>query len=152
MLTGGHVELRLYRVWPGNGIGIRTREPFAKGEWQHLAITYDGSSHAGGLGIHLAGKPVTTEILRDHLYKSTVEPTSDNVKLVLGTRFRDRGFKAGQIDELQLFDRALSPLEIESLHTRDSLLTALADPTANRAALNAYYVSAVDKQISAGES
>ena len=140
LLTGGHVELRIYRVWPGNGIGIRTREPFAKGEWQHLAITYDGSSHAGGLGIHLAGKPVTTEILRDHLYKSTVEPTSDNVKLVLGTRFRDRGFKDGEFDELQLFGRALTPLEIDA-YTPTSMLTALADPTANRAA-RAYYVSA----------
>ena len=37
-----------------------------------------------------------------------------------GERFRDRGFKDGEIDELRVFDRALAPLEIRQLARRPS--------------------------------
>ena len=48
-LVDGYVESRLYRVWPGNAIGVRTKEPIPLDRWQQLAATYDGSSTAAGL-------------------------------------------------------------------------------------------------------
>jgi hypothetical protein len=38
-----------------------------------------------------------------------------SLQLALGARFRDVGFKGGAIDELQVFDRELSPLEVPPL-------------------------------------
>src|SRR5262249_32516183 len=69
MLDGGFLEVRLYRVWPGNGIGVRTAEPIARNEWQHLAVTYDGSSTAKCLHLYVNGKEIPTTILRDSLHK-----------------------------------------------------------------------------------
>ena len=48
--------------------------------------------------------------------------------LTLGERFRDRGFKDGEIDELRIFDRALTPLEVRNLHDGKALAAAMADP------------------------
>lgn len=147
MLAGGSLEARLYRVWPGNGIGVRVVEPLAKDEWQHVAVTYDGSSRAGGLRIYLSGREVPTEVVRDHLHKSTLGGIHGKGKLMLGGRFRDRGFKGGEIDELQEFDRVLAPLEIADLHDGESLAAAWADPAGQREKLLSYYIAAIDPEL-----
>ncbi|MGD9633114.1 MAG: DUF1553 domain-containing protein [Pirellulales bacterium] len=147
MLAAGFLEARLFRVWPGNGIGVRALEPIAKGQWQHMTITYDGSSRASGFRLYFAGKEVPTAIVRDRIYKSTVGGNYGKGHLMLGGRFRDRGFQGGEIDELQLFDRVLAPLEIENLQDANAMAAALADPAARREEVQAYYLAAVDPLV-----
>jgi hypothetical protein len=146
MLQDGILSARLYRIWPGNGIGIQSRDSVPQKEWQHLAITYDGSSTASGLRIFLDGRPLATKILRDHLQKAASPATFGAGHLTLGQRFRDRGFKDGEIDELRVYERALTPIEVEALHDRNAFKTALSDPKSHGAELSAYYFSAVDAE------
>jgi hypothetical protein len=147
MLEGGILTARFYRVWPGNGIGVRATEPTARGEWQHFAVTYDGSSTAAGLKLFLDGKEMKTQVVRNHdMQKTACDPSFGAGHLTLGQRFRDRGFKDGEIDELRIYDRALAPLEIENLHNVKALAAGLSDPTAHRDALAAYYFSAIDDE------
>jgi hypothetical protein len=61
MLDDGILSVRLYRVWPGNAIGVRARKPLGQGEWAHVTITYDGSSRAAGLELFLDGRPLETD-------------------------------------------------------------------------------------------
>jgi len=147
MLSGGRLEARLYRVWPGNGIGVRTKEPLAKDEWHHVTVTYDGSSKAGGLKLYVGGKEVRTETLRDEIHKSAIGGIHGKGQLMLGGRFRDRGFKGGEIDELRAFHRVLSPLEIADLDDGESLSAAFADTAGHRAELLAFYQAAVDPEL-----
>ncbi len=126
MLENGVLSARLYRVWPGNAIGVQSKTPIAPNAWQHIAVTYDGSSAAGGLRIFLNGQPLATTVVRDHLQKKAALRTYGDGQLTLGQRFRDRGFKNGEIDELRVYNRALTPLEIEDLHDGKSLAAALA--------------------------
>jgi hypothetical protein len=79
------------------------------------------------------------------MQKSASIATHGSGDLTLGERFRDRGFKDGEIDELRIFDRALAPLEIRNLHDGQSLAAALRDPQSNRDALAALYFSAIDE-------
>src|SRR4051812_3004105 len=144
MLQDGIVSTRLYRIWPGNGIGIQARKPIPQKEWQHLTITYDGSSTAAGLRLFVNGQPVATKILRDHVEKAASPATYGTGHLTLGQRFRDRGFKDGEIDELRIYERGLTPLEIESLHDQKAFQEALAESKTRRADLAAYYFSAID--------
>ncbi len=146
MLEDGILTARFYRIWPGNGIGVRSRTPLAQHEWQHIAITYDGSSSAVGLRIYLNGRPLATDALRDHMQKKASLPSYATGHLTLGQRFRDRGFKDGEFDELRTYDRALTPLEIQNLHDRTSLAAALADPRSHRDELEAFYFSAIDDE------
>jgi hypothetical protein len=144
MLQDGILTARLYRVWPGNGIGVQSRTPIARNEWQHIAVTYDGSSTAAGLRIFLGGRELATDTVRDHMMKRAAPATYGAGHLTLGQRFRDRGFKDGDIDELRIYDRALTPLEIENRHDGKTLAAVLANPKLHRNDLAAFYFSAVD--------
>lgn len=137
MIQGGHLEARLYRVWPGNGIGIRTREPLPAGEWHHVAVTYDGSSSAAGLALHIGGEKVAVEILRDRLVKSAMTPTYGAGQFTLGQRFRDRGFAGGRIDDLTMHRRALTPVELREVAGTDT------SPAEDEQL--AYFLSAIDE-------
>jgi hypothetical protein len=53
LLEEGRLSASLNYFWPGNALSIRTREPIATGEWLHVAMSYDGSSKAGGLRIYV---------------------------------------------------------------------------------------------------
>jgi hypothetical protein len=146
MLADGVLEARLYRVWPGNAIGIRAERALAADEWQHVAVVYDGSSRATGLRLYLAGEELPTVVVRDRIEKSAAAIGHGDGHFGLGARFRDRGFKGGAIDELRVFDRALSTVEIAELHHRGTLGEALAAPAAHEASLRDYYFSAIDSE------
>jgi hypothetical protein len=145
MLQDGLLDVRFYRVWPGNAIGIRALRPIARDAWQHITVTYDGSSTAAGLKMYLAGEELPTKVLRDGMIKSASPPIFGAGALTLGQRFRDRGFKDGEIDELRIYDRAITPLEVRDLEDGKSLATALAEPASHRDELKQYYFSAVDE-------
>ncbi len=147
ILQDGVLEARFYRVWPGNAIGVRALEPIARDEWQHMALTYDGSSTASELKLYLNGKEISVEILRDRMTKSASLVLHGSGALTLGERFRDRGFKGGEIDELRIYDRAITLLEVLDSHDGKALSAALADPQAHVARLEDYYYAAVDEDV-----
>ncbi len=141
ILEKGQLSARMFRHWPGNAIGVRTRTPIAKDAWTHVSVSYDGSSRAAGLKIYVNGKPAELETLRDRLVKGTGEHT-----LVFGQRFRDKGFKGGRIDDLRIFNRSLSGLELTQLFDGRTLLDALKNPAGHEAALREFYLSAIDPE------
>ena len=146
MLQDGVLAARFYRVWPGNAIGVEALEPIAHGEWQHIAATYDGSSRAAGLRLYLNGHELKTRVLHDRMVKCAAPATFGAGHFTLGERFRDRGFKDGEIDDFSAYSRALTSLEIRQLHDADQSL-ASSPPTADdQAALRETYFSAVDAQ------
>lgn len=142
LLQDGRLTARMFRHWPGNAIAVRTTETVAKKTWTHVAVTYDGSSRASGLKIYLNGKPASQEVLRDRLYKGTGVHT-----LTFGQRFRDKGFKGGRVDELSIYNRAITPIEVAQLFDGNTLKQALAQPFLHEADLRAYFFSAIDPEM-----
>jgi hypothetical protein len=138
----GRLFFALIRFWPGNAIAIRTRDKIPAGEWTHIAITYDGSSTAAGMAIYINGARATTDILRDRLYKN-LEAGGDEI--AFGERFRSVGLKRGAIDELRLYDRPLTAIEISQIHDGKSLGEAIAAKDADR--LRDYYFAAIDPDL-----
>jgi mono/diheme cytochrome c family protein len=139
MLENGTLTARMFRHWPGNAIAVRAKETVTKNTWTHVAVTYDGSSSAKGLKIYLNGRLATLELVRDKMLKGSGSHT-----LTFGQRFRDRGFKGGNIDDLSIYSRDISPIEVAQLYDNHSLKDALANPQANENALREYYLSAID--------
>ncbi|HUR56648.1 MAG TPA: DUF1553 domain-containing protein [Opitutaceae bacterium] len=123
LLEGGRVAFALHYLWPGASLKIVTAEPIAAGEWSHVTVTYDGSSRAGGASIYVNGRPVVTEVVRDGLFKDITYAKTEP-DLAVGYRFRDSGFKGGRVDDLSVFNRALTPLEAAQLAGRDELAAA----------------------------
>ncbi|MEM1063068.1 MAG: DUF1553 domain-containing protein, partial [Planctomycetota bacterium] len=139
----GYLESRMYRVWPGNAIGVRTVDPLPVDRWIHVVATYDGSSRAGGLRLFLDGHELPTTVLRDGTLKKQAAVLNKVAgkhggKFNLGQRFRDRGFADGLIDDLRIYRRALTPPEVKSLAYGTSV-----EPTAE------YVASALDQNARA---
>lgn len=134
-VVDGHVESRMYRVWPGNAIGVRTVDPVSADEWHQLSATYDGSSRAKGLKLFLNGKALETTVLRDDVKKSANVVVDHGGEFVVGQRFRARGLADGLIDDVRVYQRELTAAELHCLATGE-----FSEPTFE------YFVSAVDEQ------
>jgi hypothetical protein len=114
LLENGRVAFGLHHMWPGNSLKISSYELLPTNQWTHVAVTYDGSSHASGLHLYLNGKTAPAEVIRDGLYKD-ITYEGGEPELAIGNRFRDSGFKNGCIDEFKVFKRPLSPVEVSLL-------------------------------------
>lgn len=113
LLEGGRLSTALVHFWPGDALRIQSTAKFALDRWTHVAVTYDGSSRAAGLRLFVDGCEAETEVIRDTLSKTTVDPSINH--LALGARFRDRGFKGGEIDDVYAYDTRLSVRQVASL-------------------------------------
>lgn len=124
VLDHGRPFFGLIHFWPGNAIAVRARQALPTNAWSQIVVTYDGSSRAAGIQLYLNGVPLETEVVRDHLYKDIVHRKEwgdlevGKVYLTLAGRFRDSGFKNGLIDDLQVFDVALTAAEVNLLSER----------------------------------
>jgi len=114
VLEEGKVAVGLHHMWPGDSIKVRSQAALPTNEWIHVAFTYDGSSRASGVKIFINGQPAALDLLRDGLRKDFTYGGSEP-DLAIGHRFRDNGFKGGQVDEFRVFNRSLTPLEVAHL-------------------------------------
>lgn len=147
MLENGYLTARVMRAWPGNAIAVRTKSQVPADQWAHIGWSYDGSAQAAGLKLYINGVPVRTETLNDKLWKK-VNAYGDlggsGGDWAFGMRFRDAGFKGGEIDEVTVASRALSPLEFEQLFDGAAFGKAMIAPSG---ALSAYYAAAIDPDV-----
>lgn len=132
-IIDGHLESRMYRVWPGNAIGVRTVKAIPQNQWHQVSASYDGSSRATGLKLYLNGKPLETTILRDNVKKSANVKVDHGGEFVVGQRFRARGLDGGLIDDVRVYTRDLTAFELRHLATGQR-----EEPTL------AYFASAID--------
>lgn len=102
--------------WPQNAIQLTTQEALPTKKWTKVSFTYDGSSRAKGLRMYLDGREVVTEVDSDHLYKGILFEWNIHTYgfsgLTFGQRDKVKTLKGSAIDELKIYDAALSPLEI----------------------------------------
>ena len=117
--TGAKLSAKICHFWPGNAIGILSEEILKPEQWTHIAVTYDGSSRAAGLKMFIDGQPANAEIESDTLTRQIKNWSGGENELAIGTRYRDRGFKNGKIDEFLVFDRQLSAVEVRRLFEID---------------------------------
>jgi len=134
--TGYRLTIVDGRLWaslahspPANMLAIETLERLPVGQWSHITLSYDGGSRAAGLRLFLNGVPAATRVERDHLTRSILPFTSADVfdpfvGLAMGTRFREKAPVGSGIDELRVFKRDLTPLEVAFLHDESAALAA----------------------------
>ena len=117
LLQNNRPSFALIHFWPGNALRVRNTHAIPLNEWTHLAVSYDGSSKASGVGFYRNGRKAKSEVIRNNLTRE-IKGGGDPF-VALGQRMRDRGFKNGLIDEFQLFDRELSAFEVSMLAGTD---------------------------------
>lgn len=116
------IFVRLANRWPDNAIEVRTKDRVVLRPSRHLVVNYDGSGKAAGLSLFFDGKPLETEVVKDHLNGSirTEAPLSaGNSKL--GLPFK------GQFDDMRIYDHELAADEAKNLAVYLPARTLLAD-------------------------
>ncbi len=119
---GDKLSAKMCHFWPGNAIAVETDSFLETDRWYHVAVTYDGSSKAAGLKIYVDGKPAKTRIDKDNLTRQVSQWRGGYDDFAIGSRYRDRGFKGGQIDEFLMFDRELASIEVDYLFDSEAVL------------------------------
>ena len=129
-----------------NAIKVRTDLGIKWDSWQHVCVTYDGSSSAGGVQIFVDGNPLKLNREQDNLTESI------RTKKPLRIGSRPGGFRpSGIFDEIRIFPRVLKPEEVWALILRDNVVSVLASPEIDKIDQNwktllRYYLSNEDKE------
>jgi len=157
----GTLSAALHHVFPDNSIEIESIEPLTPGRWQHLALTYDGSSRARGLRLFFDGQLAKPHIVVDHLQRSIVrsgdekkENWEDNPPLRIGRR-HDETLQDVSVDELRVYNRPLTAFDVAVLAGAEDPIGSVARipearrSNAQRAALAEYYTVRVAPKFSA---
>ena len=150
LLQDGFLTARVMRHWPGNAVAVRTVGRIPKNAWTHVAWSWDGSGDASGLTIYIDGRPTPTVVLANHLWKKIAaygDLGDSGGDWDFGQRFRDTGFKGGELRDIAFTDRALSSLELAQLIDGKSLTVALRDPSGHKDDLRGFYLASVDPVV-----
>ncbi|BCU76042.1 DUF1553 domain-containing protein [Luteolibacter sp. LG18] len=146
LLEDGKLRWQVSREWPGNCISVRAQQLVPADQWTHVTVTYDGSSRANGLKVFLNGQPAPLDTVRDHLTKNS----GSGEGFAFGERVRDSGLREGAVDDIRLYKRAITRLEVEALAADQTLADRIAARSKNdaeKATLREFYFSAVDPDL-----
>ena len=128
MLTGDSpVSVHLIHDWPGNAVKVNTKKKLAANQWQHVMMTYDGSSKAAGIKIYVNGENWEWTIEQDGLS----ETIRTEKTLLVGSRHPGSRFK-GEIDEIQVYNRTLGSEEIKQLASLTPISDLVSIPDSKR--------------------
>ena len=128
VLKDGRLQLNLVKRWLDDALRVESEEPLAVDEWQHVVATYDGSRVASGVALYVNGQPVPVKVKLDLLNQTfaSKEP------LRIGGGNGPQGRFHGQIDEVRIYNTALSPAEARVVATPETLAEIVGRPPAGR--------------------
>ena len=166
MEDDGTISASLNHVFPDNSIEVKSHDAVQPGVWNHVVMTYDGSSRAAGLSLYLDGKKMRSSVTIDNLKQSimfTINPTTGEPTTPAqagNLRIGYIGPTAPKIDsiavdEFQVFDRRLTAAEVAAVHGSSGEIapdqhSSTLDSTAGGVySLRDYYVTAVSSAYQA---
>jgi len=113
--NGTVMDVFLSNTWTTNAFRARATfaSPVADNNWHYIVTTYNGSSQNTGVKIYIDGNLATMSYVQENsLSGSILQP---GVYASIGSRSDGQLFK-GQIDEVRIYNRALSAAEIMALY------------------------------------
>ncbi len=128
-LKDNKLEVLLAHIHPDNAIVEHTLEDVPKEKWIQLTMSYDGSSKAYGLKLYLDGVELVTKIVIDNLYKDivfnskahTLRGVPKDPGLQIGARWRGKGIGGAIVDNILVFEKELTTLEVLQIAEPGSL-------------------------------
>ena len=142
----GAIGTHLINTWQDNAVKVVAKNPLKKDTWQHVAMVYDGSGKETGVKLYVDGVVEPHNVEANNL-TATIKT---GVPFRIGGRYGNAKGK-GEVSDIRLFDRALSPSEVASLKDSGDVLSGLlAMPPEKlteahkRAITDAYLVSTKD--------
>jgi hypothetical protein len=110
-LEKGRPGSHIINKWPDNALKGVSKKALKNGRWTHVCVTYDGSSKISGMKIYIDGESQDLEVQADSL-KDSIRTT---VPFKIGQRNTSSPVEKTGIQDLRIYDRALSAEEVKSL-------------------------------------
>lgn len=114
-------------------LGLRAEKPtaFRRGEWNHVAVTYDGTRTLVGIQLYVNGEPVPGESTANSL-PSLSEPVGNEAPLWIGAMDKSHLDGLG-VSDFEVLNRVASEQEIQLLAVWPELKKAVRKATADLA-------------------
>jgi hypothetical protein len=105
-----HFLVQLASALPDSVLRIRTKEKFARNQWQHFLATYDGSARAAGLKLYVNGRSRDVEVEKNRL-SETIE---NHEPFCVGARNGEATIK-GLVDDVRWYKKIISMEDARAL-------------------------------------
>ena len=130
-LQDSEFATHLIHHWPDDAVKVATTgNQFKPGTWQHVFVTYDGSSRASGLKIFVDGKEAKLKTESNTL-KSSIRTTAP---FYIGQRKTTFPLTGGSVQDLRIYTRRISAQEVQRLAARPQMLSVLGKAAKDRSA------------------
>ena len=110
-VEGGKPAFHLISDYPTNALKVSAKMELPKDRWNFVAVTYNGSSKAGGVKVYVNGAMQEVEMPNNTLNASTLT----TVPFKLGQRETGSVLAHAGLQDLKIFSRVLSPNEVKEL-------------------------------------
>ncbi len=102
-----------------NAVVARSTLSVAKDTWTHVFLTYDGSGRAGGIRLYIDGRMAPTVMAEDALDQHSILNGNELLAGHWSPRLKTlpdiTGLKGGAMDEVRVYARDLTPVEVTYL-------------------------------------
>ncbi len=122
-VDGDKLVVHIVHQWPQHTIRIES-PGFPRGQWAHVAMSYDGSSKAAGVKLYVNGREAPVNVTHDTLEPGQTIRT--DAPMHLGRREDTQPVRETSYQDFRLYRRALSPDEIARLPFEDPAAEILA--------------------------
>lgn len=116
LTTEGYLQMSLVHDQGKERIVVHSKNQVRPGQWTHVFATYNGSGTAAGIRLFLNGELQKLQIDLDDLRRKSILNGNDLLAGNWTHRKQQRGdiggFAGGKLDEIRVYARELSPLEV----------------------------------------
>jgi len=126
-LEGGKPAIHILHSWPDNAIKVISKSELPKGRWNHVCVTYNGSSQADGVKIYLNGSLQKVTVDKNSLRQSIRTP----VPFKIGQRDTSSPVLNAGLQDLRIYARELNADEAQALAVAPRLKWLAGKPTLN---------------------
>ncbi len=109
-ISDGLLHFALRHKSPDETLVVAAQGKLRMNRWQHVALTYDGSGRASGIGLFIDGQQQELTVIADRLGGGSIKSTEP---LRIGGA-AERSFR-GMVDEVRVYGRSLTQGEIALL-------------------------------------
>ncbi|HND51401.1 MAG TPA: DUF1553 domain-containing protein [Pirellulaceae bacterium] len=111
-IENGRIGMHVISKWQDDALKVVAGDALKPETWQHVLVTYDGSSKAAGVKVFINGVPQEKRNITADKLKSTIKTT---VPLKLAQRHTQSRVNDLGLADVRLYQRALSTPEAERL-------------------------------------
>ncbi len=150
-IQDGRPAIHIVSKWPEDALKVTSRKRLDANKWQHVFVTYDGSSKAAGVSVYIDGKIQDVDRDPDKL-QNTIKTKAP---FKIGQRKKGEHMEKAGVQDVRLYTRVLKMDEIVALKEKPRLAYLVSKPADKRTedeqkALYDGYLNGYDNEFQAG--